>query len=101
MSVTAGSRYFDILSTNNSTKIWKNSKSRLGMSIETRTSRLVKKTGVEKSRWTVPLSQFDVKTDLNWTCFWQWNKQFGIYFIVESSLEIWEHKHEKFTKIKL
>jgi hypothetical protein len=26
------------------------------MSIETTTSRLVKKTGVEKSRWTVPLS---------------------------------------------
>ncbi len=26
------------------------------MSIETPTSRLVKKTGVEKSRWTVPLS---------------------------------------------
>jgi hypothetical protein len=25
------------------------------MSIETKTSRLVKKTGVEKSRWTVPL----------------------------------------------
>jgi hypothetical protein len=25
------------------------------MTIETRTSRLVKKTGVEKSRWTVPL----------------------------------------------
>jgi hypothetical protein len=25
------------------------------MSIETRTSRLVKKTGVKKSRWTVPL----------------------------------------------
>ncbi len=25
------------------------------MSIETRTSRLMKKTGVEKSRWTVPL----------------------------------------------
>ncbi len=25
------------------------------MSIETRTSRLVKKTGDEKSRWTVPL----------------------------------------------
>jgi hypothetical protein len=31
------------------------------MSIETRTSRLVKKTGVEKSRWTVPLSCFGRK----------------------------------------
>ncbi len=32
------------------------------MSIETRTSHLVKKTGVEKSRWTVPLSDFMDKT---------------------------------------
>jgi hypothetical protein len=31
------------------------------MSIETRTSRLVKKTGVEKSRWTVPLSEQSTK----------------------------------------
>ncbi len=29
------------------------------MSIETRTSRLVKKTGVEKSRWTVPLKSLN------------------------------------------
>jgi hypothetical protein len=55
--VTAGSQYLDILSTNNSAKIRQNSKSLLGMSIETRTSRLVKKTGVEKSRWTVPLKE--------------------------------------------
>ncbi len=57
--MTAGNQYFDILSTNNSMKIWQNSKSLLDMSIETRTSRLVKKTGVEKSRWTVPLKLID------------------------------------------
>jgi hypothetical protein len=36
------------------------------MSIETRTSRLVKKTGVEKSRWTVPLrSKVYIISDLS------------------------------------
>jgi hypothetical protein len=59
--VTAESQYFDIVSTKNSTKIWQNSKSLLGRSIETRTSRLVKKTGVEKSRWTVPLRYLDIE----------------------------------------
>jgi hypothetical protein len=48
--VTAGSQYFYILSTNNSTKIWQNSKSLLGMSIETRTSRLVQK------NWSLKIS---------------------------------------------
>ncbi len=34
------------------------------MSIETRTSRLVKKTGVEKSRWTVPLRAAEYSSDI-------------------------------------
>jgi hypothetical protein len=33
------------------------------MSIETRISRLVKKTGVKKSRWTVPLRKNDSKKE--------------------------------------
>jgi hypothetical protein len=43
--LTAGSRFyfFYVLSTINSTKIWQNSKSRLGISTETRISRLLKK----------------------------------------------------------
>ncbi len=36
------------------------------MSIETRTSRLVKKIGVEKSRWTVPLSNILCWVILHW-----------------------------------
>ncbi len=43
LSVTAGSWYIDILSTNNSTKIWQNSKSLSGTSIDTMISRLIKK----------------------------------------------------------
>jgi hypothetical protein len=43
-------------------KIRQISKSLLGMSIKTRIIRLVKKTGVKKSRWTVPLS--DLETGL-------------------------------------
>jgi hypothetical protein len=69
LSVTAGSQYFDILSKNNSTKIWQNSKSLLGRSIEARTSRLVKKTGVKKSCWIVPL---------------KWESHQMIYFNLES-----------------
>jgi hypothetical protein len=47
VSVTAGSQYFDILSTNISTKIRQTSKSLSGMSFDTRMSRLMKKTGVK------------------------------------------------------
>jgi hypothetical protein len=47
LKVTVGSQYFDILSPNISTKIRQNSKSLLGMSIDTRMSRLMNKTGVK------------------------------------------------------
>jgi hypothetical protein len=55
MSMTAENRFFYNLSTNNSTKIRQFLKSPLGMSIETRINRLMKTTGVKKSRWNVPL----------------------------------------------
>ncbi len=45
LSLTGRSRFFDNLSTNNSTKIRQILKSLLGMSIETRIIRLVKKNG--------------------------------------------------------
>jgi hypothetical protein len=46
-----------ITNSNNSTNIRKNLKSFLGMPTETRKSYLMKKTGHEKSRDTVPLRQ--------------------------------------------
>jgi hypothetical protein len=48
-----------ITNTNNSTNLRKNSKSVLGMPIGTRRRCLMKKTGHEKSRDTVPLMNFD------------------------------------------
>ncbi len=54
--IDSGESIFYNLISNNSAKILNISKSLLGMSIETRISRLVKKTGVKKSRWTVPLT---------------------------------------------
>jgi hypothetical protein len=50
-----------ITNTNNSTNIRKNSKSVLGMPIGTRRRCLMKKTGHEKSRDTVPLNRLGHK----------------------------------------
>jgi hypothetical protein len=51
----AGSRFLGILNTNNFMKIRQNSKSLLGVFIESRISRLMKKNRSQKSHWTVPL----------------------------------------------
>ncbi len=51
----AGSRFLGVSNTNNFKKIRRNSKSLFGVSIESRISRLMKKNGSQKSRWTVPL----------------------------------------------
>jgi hypothetical protein len=51
----AGSRFLGISNTNNFTKIRQNSKSLIGVSIESRISLLMKKNRSQKFRWAVPL----------------------------------------------
>jgi hypothetical protein len=53
------------MNTNNSTNIRKNSKSFLGMPIETRRSCLMKKTGHKKSRDTSPVQVTMYREDAN------------------------------------